>query len=215
MSADTTDDRALLERWQAGDREAGNAFVERHFASVFSFVRRRVAEPATAKDIAQQTFLACLEPSARINPQRTMRVYLLGIARHMVLRHFRDATPDAGKAPAMASVPTPSVALVEARERALLQRCLQALPELLRSPLELYYWDELSVAEIAALLDAPLGTIKWRLHRGRAVLREQIEAAEVTPQLRATTLRTLQAREVGDDFELAAVDGATDGDDTG
>lgn len=185
------DDVALLAQWRAGDRAAGNTFVDRHFAAVYAFVRRRIADGTAAKDLAQQTFLACLEAGDRFAPAHGVRVYVLGIARNLLFRHFRGARGPVEPAAQARSTPTPSRILLQAQEHALVREVLAELPTPLRTTLELHYWDELSVVEIAALLELPAGTVKWRLHRGRALLRERLETAEVPPELRASTLRTL------------------------
>lgn len=185
------DDVALLAQWRAGDRAAGNTFVDRHFAAVYGFVRRRIADLTAAKDLAQQTFLTCLEAGDRFAPTHGVRVYVLGIARHLLFRHFRDAHGPDEQTVLTRSIPTPSRVLAEAQQRSWIRDQLAELPVPLRTALELHYWDELSIAEIAALLELPAGTVKWRLHRGRALLRERLELADVPPELRASTLQTL------------------------
>lgn len=185
----TPDDVALLVRWRTGDRAAGNAFVDRHFAAVYAFVRRRVADMTSAKDVAQQTFLTCLEAGDRFAPAHGVRVYVLGIARNLLFRHFRGARAPAEPCVPAASIATPSRVLAQAQERSWIREQLAELPPALRVTLELHYWDELSITEIAALLELPAGTVKWRLHRGRAVLRERLATAP--PELRASTMQTL------------------------
>ena len=61
-----------------------------------------------------------------------------------------------------------------AEERALVQ-ALQGMPVELQIVLELYYWEELSVDEVAAAVEVPPGTVKSRLFRGRQLLREALE----------------------------------------
>jgi RNA polymerase sigma factor (sigma-70 family) len=191
VHASPHDDVALLAQWRAGDRAAGNTFVDRHFAAVYGFVRRRLADVTAAKDLAQQTFLACLEAGDRFAPTHGVRLYVLGIARNLLFRHFRDAHGPDEATVVTRSTPTPSRILAEARERSWIREQLAELPAPLRTTLELHYWDELSIAEIAALLEIAAGTVKWRLHRGRALLRERLEIADVPPELRASTLQTL------------------------
>lgn len=177
---------ALLAAWRGGDRRAGNAFVDRYFAAVYRFLRRRMADGAMAKDLAQRTFLACLESAHRFMPTVGVRVYVLGIARNILLRHFRDARPCLA-APRDPSL-SPSRIVARAEEHSLVRKALATLPESLRVVLELHYWDELSVAEIAQLLAAPAGTIKWRLYRGRELLGDWISAAQVPAPPQHSTL---------------------------
>lgn len=194
MLADTADSEglSLLVAWQDGDRGAGNRFVERHFAAVYRFLRRRLDDAATAKDLAQRTFLACVEAGRQLAPTAGVRVYVLGIARNIMLHHFRErrtVPPAAGERDA--SSITPSRAVARTEERAIVRSALATLPEPFRVVLELHYWDELSVAEIAALLEAPTGTIKWRMHRGRDLLRSRIAKAAVPVDVQHSTLTRL------------------------
>ena len=69
---------------------------------------------------------------------------------------------------------------------------LNGLPLDLQIALELYYWEELSVVEVAAVLEVPEGTVKSRLHRARQLLREQLDRAEPNEDAAIETLRTLR-----------------------
>lgn len=169
------EDRELLVAWQRGDRAAGNVFVDRHFAAVYRFFRRRLRDGAAAKDLAQRTFLACFEAGDRFGPRIGVRVYVLGIARNLLLHHFRDERPLPEIAADAPPSLTPSRAVARAQDRGFVRAALARLPDSLRTTLELHYWDELAVDEIAELLETPAGTIKWRLHRGRELLREEHE----------------------------------------
>lgn len=190
------DDLALLAAWRGGDRPAGNAFVNRHFATVYAFLRRRLPDDAAAaKDLAQRTFLACLEAGESFAPERSVRVYLVGIARHMLLRQFRERRPTEAEATLPGAVTSPSRAFVRAEESELVRATMAQLPESLRTTLELHYWEELPVAEIAVVLEVAVGTVKWRLHEGRRQLRELIERAEIGVELKAATLRGLASWE--------------------
>ena len=190
------DDLSLLAAWRGGDRPAGNAFVNRHFATVYAFLRRRLPDDAAAaKDLAQRTFLACLEAGEAFAPTGSVRVYLVGIARNMLLRYFRERRPSEAEATLPGAVTSPSRAFVRAEESELVRASMAQLPESLRTTLELHYWEELPVAEIAVLLEVAPGTVKWRLHEGRKQLRALIERAEVGVELRAATLRGLASWE--------------------
>ncbi len=193
MRADTADSEGLtlLVAWQDGDRSAGNAFVERYFAAVYRFLRRRIEDAAMAKDLAQRTFLACVEAGRQLAPTSGVRAYLLGIARNILLHHFREQRSLPPEAGARDSSLTPSRVVARCQERSLVRTALATLPEPFRVVLELHYWDELSVAEIALMLDAPIGTIKWRMHRGRDLLRSRIAAASVPPTVQHSTLTRL------------------------
>lgn len=194
-------DEALIEAWRAGDRGAGNALVRRHFAAVYRFLRRRLDDPATAKDIAQRTFLTCLEIRDRMDATVRFRAFVLTVARNLLMRHVRDemrrrvaAVPDDP-----ASLTSPSRVVAAREDHQLLLTAMRSLPEDLQATLELYYWEDLTTTEIGAVLGITGGTVKWRLHRARGHMRELIVAAEVAPTLRDSTLASLDAlaRELG------------------
>lgn len=186
------DDAELLAAWRGGDRSAGNQLVARHFSAVYRFIRRRVSDTTVARDLAQRTFVVVLETRDRLDVEVRLRAYAIGVARNVLLRHFRDdrrapATPASDE-----SIVSPSRVVAAREEQSLLRAALQTLPEDLRATLELHYWDELSTAEIGAVLGIAAGTVKWRLSRGRAVLRERIAELAPTAAMRTSTLDRLE-----------------------
>lgn len=194
LMAVAENDNALLRAWGEGDRAAGDALVRQHFASVYRFLRRRLVDPAATKDLAQRTFLACLEHRGTIDVEIRFRAWAIGIARNLLLRHMRDharAQQHQVVAVPEVSAPSPSGVAVAHQERSILLAAMQSLPEDLRATIELHYWEELTTREIGAVLGIAAGTVKWRLSRARTLLRERIEAAPAPPLARAATLRRL------------------------
>ena len=126
-----------------------------------------------------------------------MRAYLLGIARKQVLQH-RDKLRRAGErqAPLERSVQghdtSPSVAVARSERQRIILAALQQVPLDYQIALELYYWEEMSVAEIARVLDVAGGTVKARLHHAREALREKIHAVAENPRLADETIQGLQ-----------------------
>jgi RNA polymerase sigma-70 factor (ECF subfamily) len=93
----------------------------------------------------------------------------------------------AGLDPSLASV------LVEREEQRLLLAALRSIALELQVVLELHYWEQCSVAEIAAALEIPAGTVKSRLRRGREQLREAIDRLAATPELALSTFQGLES----------------------
>lgn len=184
-------DSELVERWCDGDADAGEALLDRHLAAIYRFVRRRA--PHAADDLAQRTFLECVEHRARVRDAASVRAFLLGVARHVVLRDARsdrrrrDRHEKAAAEPA-ASATSPSKAAAVREEHTLLRRALAELDEPHRTVLELHYWDELSTREIGTVLEIAAGTVKWRLHQARAALREVLQHLPAEAAVRRTTL---------------------------
>jgi RNA polymerase sigma-70 factor (ECF subfamily) len=187
-------DVELLTLWRAGDERAGNALVRRHFAALYRFFRNKVDE--SPKDLMQRTFLTCVEVLDRVPDDISFRTYLLGIARNKLLHHWRGQERQRRAMRTAASldrdVPgSPSWAVALAQEQRLLLRALRRLPLDLQITLELFYWEELAVGEIARVVDIPAGTVKSRLHRARELLRESIVELAESEDLRRTTVEGL------------------------
>ncbi|HET6586008.1 MAG TPA: sigma factor, partial [Nannocystaceae bacterium] len=118
------DDRALLQRWRAGELDAGDALLQRHFASLARLFHSRL--PDRAADLIQRTMLACVESRERVPDEVPFRAYLLGIAHRILVAEHRDDDRRRRHAGLLAeldavSVASPSGALeVRAQHRELL-----------------------------------------------------------------------------------------------
>lgn len=86
------DDVELLDAWKGGDRRAGAALFERHYPAVLRLFHNKAGEQG--KDLIQRTFLRCLEARDRILPGSSFRSFLFGIARNVLLEHFRGVRRD-------------------------------------------------------------------------------------------------------------------------
>ena len=168
-------DEELLGAWRGGDEAAGSKLLRRHFASLFRFFRPRAGE-ATA-DLIQRTMLAAVEARERL-PGERFRPFLLGIARHQLLMHQRKAVRF-GRAMERVSQPrpvsSPSGIVSDMEQQRGLLRALRRLDTDDQFVLELFYWEELSMKEIAAVLEIPAATVKTRLHRARLRLKEAFD----------------------------------------
>ncbi|MEZ4385369.1 MAG: sigma-70 family RNA polymerase sigma factor [Nannocystaceae bacterium] len=186
-------DIELLERWQSGEKGAGAELFERHYASVLRFFHNKCGEQA--RDLIQRTFLRCLEARERIHPGSNFRAYLFGIARNVLLEHFRVARRHGALFDAMQTtaadispMPTPGTVLARQRELQLLMQALRRIPIEHQIALELFYWEQMQGKEIAAVLGIPEGTVRTRLRRARQLLILEIEALSASSaEFRSTT----------------------------
>lgn len=190
------DDAALLEAWRNGDESAGNRLVREHFRGMYRFFRRRTT-PGAAEDLTQQTFLACVQAKERVGEKAGFRAYLFGIARKQFLMHLRQKdrreramermelrTPEpTGK--------SPSGVVAIRQEHRLLLRALKHLPLDLQITVELYYWEQLTSAEVAAALEIPTSTVTTRLSRARNLLKQHIGELAESEDLRQSTIQNL------------------------
>lgn len=158
----------------AGDDEARAALVERHGALVWGLCRRLTPDP---EDAFQEIWAAALEALPRFDPTGPARfsTWLVTVAhRHLIDRHRRrrvrgEVLPLGEVA---APLPSPEVAL-DSRRRALrLEAALAHLPEDQRRVVVLHHLHGRALDEIASVEGVPVGTLKSRLHRGRARLLE-------------------------------------------
>lgn len=187
-------DRELLRSWRDGDRNAGSELFARHFMTIYRFFVNKVDRGVD--DLLQRTFTACAEARDRMAEDSNVRAYLLGIARRQLLVHFRElrrepAAIDEAVVSVADLVDSPSQLAADGEERGLLARALRRLPLDIQTTLELHYWEDLQLGEIAVILEVPVGTIKSRLSRGRAMLRETIERLDAPLALRQSTLAGL------------------------
>lgn len=194
-------DEELLAAWRAGERRAGELLFERYYEPVARFFFNKTD---AAPELIQQTFLACVEGAARFRGEGSFRSFLFAIAYRQLCRHYRDREGerlDLDAVSVAALEPSPSQALVEGEELKLLLAGLRRIPVDCQVALELLYWEKMTTVEMAAALGIPEGTVKSRLRRGRALLREAIEALASSPDLATSTLggietwaRALRAR---------------------
>lgn len=168
-------DEALIAAWRDGDAAAGSALVSRHFMAVYRFFANKL--PAEAEDLCQRTFADLQANLARIEDGNSVRAYLMRIARnnlYMKLRqratHERVFDPAVHSVSALDSGTSPSRALGRRRQTRLLLEGLQRIPLEAQIVLELYYWEELPVKEIADITDVAPGTVMSRLARARSKL---------------------------------------------
>jgi RNA polymerase sigma-70 factor (ECF subfamily) len=211
--ARASEDVVLLEAWQRGDRSAGAELFERHYPGVARFFHNKVNE-AAQDDLIHETFLACLAAAARFRGHASFRTYLFGIARNVLADHLRrlgrrmarlSSETDVDETPAVAFGLSPVATLVQHEEQRLLLEALRRIPLLHQIALELYYWEELTAAEIGEVLGIPHGTAKTRLHDGRAYLEGQLRELARSPEALQSTLDDLDrwARRVRAQLVLA------------
>jgi RNA polymerase sigma factor (sigma-70 family) len=177
-------DGELLERWRAGDRAAGETLMRRHYHSVLRFFELNASW--AAEDLAQRTFMACIERAGAVRDSEAFRAYLLGVARRQLAQHQREnsrtealrrfATAPRGGTAQLTTL------VARGREQLLVLRALAALPRRAQTLLILYYWDGVPSTELAESYRVPTSTIRTRLARARDLLRRRMGELEIDPQ---------------------------------
>jgi RNA polymerase sigma-70 factor (ECF subfamily) len=174
---DGRSDVELLGEWQAGDLTAGQALFERHFNSLHRFFRNKVEHGL--EDLIQQTLLACVEGRARFRGDSSFRSYLLQTARYQLYAYYRSRMRRQAVDFSVTSVidlgDTPSRVLVRQEDVRCLLEALRRIPLDAQIVVELYFWEDLTGPEIAAVLAIPEPTVRSRLRRALERLRAELE----------------------------------------
>ncbi len=176
------DDSELMDRWQAGDAAAGEILVERYFDPLYNFFQTKL--DTEADELVQLTLLACLDAKDRFRRDASFRTFLYSIAKHQLYAALRGKSRDGRNVELEASsivdiVSTPRTKIARNQDYEQLLRCLRKLPVEQQTLLEMHYWSELGMTELAAVFESPEVTIRSRLHRARAALRALLEADHV------------------------------------
>jgi RNA polymerase sigma factor (sigma-70 family) len=192
-------DAELLDAWKAGDQSAGEELFARYYEPVARFFVNKVGD--AGPDLIQRTFLACVTGMPGYRGDGSFRSYVFAIAYRQLCGHYRNKRHeplDMSSMSAFALDPSLSGMLVEREELRLFLAGLREIPLELQVVLELHYWEQCSVAEIAVVLAIPEGTVKSRLRRSREQLRAAVERIAAQPDLANRTLHGLEtwAREV-------------------
>jgi RNA polymerase sigma factor (sigma-70 family) len=177
---ETRADEHLLREWQAGDAAAGEALVERHFAKLYNFFHSKLE--SEADELVQTTFLACLAAKDRFRGDSTFRTFLYGIAKNQLYAALRtrqraDRRLEFDVSSIVDLVTTPRTKLARGQDYEQLVDVMRRLPVNQQTLLELHYWGDVGIAELAQIFEAPEVTIRSRLHRARLALRESLLAA--------------------------------------
>jgi RNA polymerase sigma factor (sigma-70 family) len=188
-------DRALLEAWRGGDASAGNELFRRYFKVVYKFFRHKV--DVGYKDLVQRTFLGCVEKRDAIPDDVAFRAYLLGIAHKQLLQHLRKKEREGRALDGQRSLPTesvrsPSRMLALQGEQRLLLLALRSVPLDLQIVVELFYWEEFKLADIAQITGVAVGTVKSRLSRAREELLDAIARLATSDEVRQATIDGLE-----------------------
>jgi RNA polymerase sigma-70 factor (ECF subfamily) len=179
-------DETLVRRIAEGDVDALALLFQRRQQNVYRFALHLTGSPSLADDVTQDVFVVVIRDAHRFEPGRAaVPAWLCGIARNFVRRRLaadRGAASidvDEGLEAALpAASPDPLDALTSAEAIESLRRAVLTLPLRYREAVVLCDLQELSYVDAAAALDCPVGTVRSRLNRGRAMLTAKMLAAQ-------------------------------------
>ena len=177
-----TDDELLM-RMRSGDEQAFVALYRRRQAAIYRFALHMSGSGTVAEDVTQEVFLALIREECGFDPRRgTLSGYLFGIARKLVLRHVERGRPDVALETDLESSALPELMvdddpladLIDREGIEALRRSVLALPRRYREVVVLCDLEEVDYGEAALVLGCPIGTVRSRLHRARALLLEKL-----------------------------------------
>ena len=178
-------DDELISRIAGGDREAFALLYRRYRTDVYRFAAHVSGSAVVADDVVQDVFVAVIEDASGYRANRSgVLPWLLGIARNHVRRwrSRRQAQPLPGdetpEGRDLAVRPDPLADISMQRNTTALRRALLELPVRYRETIVLCDLQELSYADAAEALGCAVGTVRSRLHRGRALLARRLCNAE-------------------------------------
>jgi len=192
-------DDVLLRRAAKGDEEAFTLLYRRHQAAMFRFALRMTGNAWAAEEIVQDVFMILMREPKKYDAERgTLGAFLYGIARNRVMKHLERLPREVsleekngngtGAQIVLQDASTPAT-WAEKRERSeQVRTAVLDLPAEFREAVVLCELEEMSYEEAARMAGCPIGTIRSRLHRGRALLMAKLEMLRDLPR-RASAAR--------------------------
>jgi RNA polymerase sigma factor (sigma-70 family) len=182
-------DARLLARFaERRDEEAFRALVERHAGLVLGVCRRALGPTPDADDAFQATFLVLARSAARVRRPEALGCWLYGVARRVANKVRAGRRRPRPRLPEPRPEPPADTAAAWRELQLILDEELARLPARYRNPVVLCGLQDLTQEEAAARLGCPVGTVKSRLARGRALLRARLVRRGITPAAAGTAL---------------------------
>jgi RNA polymerase sigma-70 factor (ECF subfamily) len=178
-----TSDEVLIGRIANGDKLAMQVLFARHHVRVFRFVVRLVRNESTAEDLISDVFLDVWRQAGRFEGRSAVSTWLLSIARFKALSALRRRPDEELDEEAAGAIEDPSddpeIVLEKKDKSVLIRECLKGLSAEHREIVDLVYYHEKSVEEVAEIVGIPENTVKTRMFYARKKLGELLKAAGI------------------------------------
>lgn len=161
-----------------------SALVDAHYAALYRFALSLARSESAAADLTQQTFYLWASRGHQLRDASKVKSWLFTTLYREFLGGRRHDTrfPEVAFDDAVHELPSAAPSVAVAADGATVLAMLQSLDETHRAPLTLFYLEQLSYAEIAGVLDIPIGTVMSRLSRGKEQLRRRLADADRAAQ---------------------------------
>jgi RNA polymerase sigma-70 factor (ECF subfamily) len=180
-SGSHTSDEALIAAIAGGDRGAMKLLYARHHVGVYRFALRIAANPTLAEDIVSEVFLDVWRQADGFKGRSQVSTWLLAIARNKAisaLRRRSDEHLDDLTAAAIEDPADDAELLVDKKDRSIaIRKCLSQLPTAQREVIDLVYYHDKSVEEVASIVGVPANTVKTRMFYARQRMQGLLRAA--------------------------------------
>ena len=161
--------------WLGGSKHGIELLVENHYSTLYRYAFRLSGSAQEAEDLTQETFCQAQKKLHQLREWDRAKSWLFTILRNAYLHRLRSmklekqvSLDGVGELPERTAEPLPEV------DSAQLQSALNELPEVFRTPIILFYFEEFSYRDIAEQMNVPLGTVMSRLARAKAFLRQRL-----------------------------------------
>lgn len=181
-------DIELLQRMSAGEEDAMSALYRRRQAGIYRFVLQMCGSRTLAEDVTQEVFIVLIRDGHSFDPVRgALSTFLVGVARNLLLQRLRrerfyaplgeNGDEEAATFKSLDMAAGPLEDFTRRESIASLRMAVLALPTRYREVVVLCDLQEMSYVEAAEVLGCAVGTVRSRLHRGRALLIEKLRPA--------------------------------------
>jgi RNA polymerase sigma-70 factor, ECF subfamily len=198
-------DEGLLRRMIAGDEDAFTLLYRRRHPAIYRFALHMTGNPSVAEDVTQEVFVTLIRDTKRFDPARgSLGGFLFGIARNHLRKRWEqdrrlvplgDDSESSGEIGANGAesvratlgngnghghgLPTPRDEFASLETVTRVRQAISTLPGNYREVVVLCELQEMSYEEAASALGCPVGTVRSRLHRARAILIEKLRDSSV------------------------------------
>jgi RNA polymerase sigma-70 factor (ECF subfamily) len=179
-------DEQLVTLYREGASDAFQELLARHSDGIYNFTFRLLKNREEAQDITQEACIKAWRNIERFNTNEKWKTWIYAIARNTAIDHLRkkrslvfsDTELSSGENPAIDNQkddePLPDKVAMQIEDKALLEKALDELTPLYREVLYLYYYEDMTLQEIATLLGKPIDTVKSQHRRGMRLLRDAL-----------------------------------------
>lgn len=183
LAARQSDDADLIERIVRKDRLAMQVLFARHNVQAYRFLLRLVGDEALAEDLVSEVFLDVWRNAHQFKGNSRVTTWILAIARFKAIsslrRHKEDELDDSEAAAIPDSADDPEIAVEKKDRAAILRGCLSHLSRAHREIIDLAYYQDKSINEVAEILGVPENTVKTRMFHARKRISELLQQAGI------------------------------------